>query len=98
MEMELLLAFAGVYLTLALLVYKTFRIECKIKEAAKTQKYEPSITLWKFLKQFIFGVISFVAVESISNYVVSLNTFNSSALIVFFIAAFNAFLNFVKNR
>ena len=77
MEMELILAFAGVYLVLALLVYKTFRIECKIKDAAKTQKYEPSITLWKFLKQAIFGIVSYVAVEGISNYIVSLNTFNT---------------------
>jgi hypothetical protein len=98
MELELLLIFSGLYSLIIFSVYKIVKLEKKVSSAGKPQKYEPFITVWKLVKQLIFGVASLILVEFVSKYLVTLQPLNSSALIVFLMASFNALLNFVKNR
>lgn len=97
MEYETMLVFAGVYIMLIVLVYKTFRIENKIKSSSATEKYNPALTLWKFAKQLIFGGTSYVLVESVSRYLVSLQNIDSF-IIIALIAVFNAVNNYLKFR
>jgi hypothetical protein len=97
MEFEMLMVFAGVYGLLVVLIYKTFKIEGKIKDTTVSEKYNPALTLWKFAKQLIFGGTSYVLVETISKYLISLQNIDSF-LIIALIAVFNAVTNYIKFR
>ncbi|MBN2202704.1 MAG: hypothetical protein JW700_00760 [Candidatus Aenigmarchaeota archaeon] len=91
--------FLGLYGIGLLTLYKVMRLGCKIDDVKKSNgTYQPSVTLWKFLLQILFGGSSLVILDVASNYVTQLQNLNSPITVVILIAILNAVSNYIKNR
>ena len=96
MEALTLVVFMGLYGMVGLLLYRLYMLDKKIDKVVKNVKFEPSITVWKFFKQILFGVSSYILVEFIGIYLTSLQNWEAP-IIVLFIALFNVISNVLKH-
>jgi len=97
MEQDLFLIFVGLYGFLFVVFFKLMTIEKKISSVGKGTQYEPLITVWKFLKQLIFGGASFVTLEVLSTFITPLQQWKSVGIVIL-VAALNAISNYIKYR